>query len=85
VWINDAEVADDVCTEMDLDISAIADGEPTVYLRWTMGSTDGGWTYCGWNIDDVEIHGVAAVEGPLFVDGFEAGDSSSWSSTVGGS
>jgi len=23
-----------------------------------MGTTDGGWTYCGWNIDDIEIWGI---------------------------
>ncbi|MCK4871886.1 MAG: hypothetical protein KAS72_04085, partial [Phycisphaerales bacterium] len=55
VWENDAEVADTSWQQMNLDISTIADDEPTVYVRWTMGTTDGGWTYCGWNIDDVEI------------------------------
>ena len=43
---------------MELDISAIADDQPTVYLRWTMGPTDGGWQYCGWNIDDIEVQAV---------------------------
>jgi hypothetical protein len=42
-----------------------ADNQPTVYLRWTMGITDSGWTYCGWNIDDVEIWGVAAQPYPV--------------------
>ncbi len=37
------------------DISAIADGQATVYLRWVMGTTDSSVVYCGWNIDDVEI------------------------------
>lgn len=37
------------------DISSIADHQPTVYLRWVMGTTDYSVTYCGWNIDDVEI------------------------------
>ena len=37
------------------DISAVADGESTVYVRWGMGPTDGVTTYPGWNIDDVEI------------------------------
>ena len=26
-----------------------------MYLRWTIGTTDSGWRYCGWNIDDVEL------------------------------
>ncbi|MCK4680817.1 T9SS type A sorting domain-containing protein, partial [bacterium] len=37
------------------DVSGVADGEETVYLRWTMGETDLTAHYCGWNIDDVEI------------------------------
>jgi len=37
------------------DISAIADNQPSVYLRWVMGTTDSSVTYCGWNLDDVEI------------------------------
>ncbi|MCA9297224.1 MAG: hypothetical protein KC983_11920, partial [Phycisphaerales bacterium] len=40
------------------DISAIADGQPTVYLRWKMGTTDTSVTYHGWNIDDIQIWGV---------------------------
>lgn len=82
IWSNDAEVADATWTEMDLDIGEVADGEPTVYLRWTMGTTDSGWTYCGWNIDDVEVLGVLSVDGPFFADGFESGDSGAWSATM---
>lgn len=38
------------------DISKIADGQPTVYLRWVMGPTHSTLsTDRGWNIDDVEI------------------------------
>ncbi len=61
VWENTAEITDSGWTQMELDISAIAAGQETVYLRWTMGTTDGGWTYCGWNIDDIEIWGLAQV------------------------
>jgi len=43
-------------SEYDFDISAIADGQPAVYIRWTMGPTDGSVTYCGWNIDDVTVY-----------------------------
>ena len=77
-WSNDAEVADTAWMEMDLDIGEVADGEPRVYLRWTMGTTDGGWTYCGWNSDDVEILGIRSAENVLFADGFESGDTSAW-------
>jgi hypothetical protein len=40
------------------DISAVADGQANVQIRWTMGTTDTSVTYHGWNIDDVEIWGI---------------------------
>lgn len=55
VWNNTAEVADTAWTWQDIDISAIADGQPQVYLRWTMGTTDTAWEFCGWNIDDISL------------------------------
>lgn len=58
VWQNDAEIADINWTQMNLDISAAADNQPMVYLRWTMGPTDGGWQYCGWNIDDIRLYAI---------------------------
>ena len=39
------------------DISAVADNQSTVYVRWGMGPTDRSVTYPGWNIDDVVITG----------------------------
>ena len=62
IWENSAEVADSSWTQVEYDISGVADGQPTLYLRWTMGVTDASWFYCGWNIDDIEIHGL--VSGP---------------------
>jgi hypothetical protein len=44
------------------DLSAVADGAATVYVRWSMGPTDGSVTYPGWNIDDVEIWGEPQLE-----------------------
>jgi len=58
VWENTSEVTDSSWSLQELDISAIADGQATVYLRWTQGTTDSSWQYSGWNIDDVEIWGV---------------------------
>ncbi|RKX26424.1 MAG: hypothetical protein DRP45_03575 [Candidatus Zixiibacteriota bacterium] len=55
IWENTETITDNSWVEIDYDISAYADGEATVYLRWTMGTTDGGWVYCGWNIDDVVV------------------------------
>jgi hypothetical protein len=61
IWINEAEVADSTWTQVTYDISAVANGQPAVYLRWSMGPTDGNNRYCGWNIDDVELWGIVAL------------------------
>ena len=82
VWENEAEITDTSWVEMDLDIADIANGQATVYLRWTMGATDGAWTYCGWNIDDVEILGMPLEDTTIFADSLESGDTSAWSATV---
>ena len=62
VWENGEEITDSAWSEHEFDLSAIADGAETLYLRWTMGTTDGSWLYSGWNIDDVEIWGLAASD-----------------------
>jgi C1A family cysteine protease len=72
IWENAATITDATWQAMQYDISAVADDQPTVYLRWTMGTTDGGWRYCGWNIDDIELHAFAQAEwlaGDLNCDG----------------
>ncbi len=61
VWQNTAQVADQAWTPMELDISAVANNQGTVYLRWTMGPTDSSWQFCGWNIDDIEIVAVPVL------------------------
>jgi C1A family cysteine protease len=58
VWENSLEITGGSWVAIDLDISEVASDQETVYLRWTMGSTDQGWTYCGWNLDDVQIYAV---------------------------
>ncbi len=78
VWQNTSEVTDSSWTQVEYNISDVASGQTTVYLRWTMGTTDSGWRYSGWNIDDVEVWGLETVEVPLFADGFEFGDLSQW-------
>lgn len=59
VWANTDYVEDNSWTQQICDISDVADNKPAVQLRWTMGTTDPGWTYCGWNIDDIEVFGVS--------------------------
>ncbi|RIK68275.1 MAG: hypothetical protein DCC65_03520 [Planctomycetota bacterium] len=64
---------------MSYDISAVADGQGAIFIRWGMGPTDSSVTYCGWNIDDVQIWAFVAdpcegilladVNGDTFIDG----------------
>jgi hypothetical protein len=61
LYANGGSFSDGAWVPVEYDISAVADNEPAVYLRWTMGPTDGSVTYCGWNIDDVEIWGLGEV------------------------
>jgi len=58
IWENSSEIADGTWIPVEYDIGAVADGQATVYIRWTMGSTDSNWQFSGWNIDDVEIWGL---------------------------
>jgi subtilisin family serine protease len=46
------------------DISSVADGQSTVYIRWVMGPiSNESWTdtWGGWNIDDIEIWSSVAL------------------------
>ncbi|MGP1310423.1 MAG: GC-type dockerin domain-anchored protein, partial [Phycisphaerales bacterium] len=51
------------------DISAFADQQSTVYLRWSVGPTDGSGRFAGWNIDDVRILGFVSTPCPADVTG----------------
>ncbi|MBL8745440.1 MAG: proprotein convertase P-domain-containing protein [Phycisphaerae bacterium] len=46
------------------DLSAIADNQATVYVRWFMGPTDSSVVFQGWNLDDVKINGVVQPSAP---------------------
>jgi hypothetical protein len=58
IWENTGSVTDSAWTGVKYDISAIADGQSTVFVRWGIGPTDSSWFYSGWNIDDVVFRGV---------------------------
>jgi hypothetical protein len=59
VWQNGSTtISESSWTLRSYDISTVADGSSTVYVRWGMGPTDESVTYPGWNIDDVEVWGV---------------------------
>lgn len=64
VWDHSGpSVSESAWSEMEIDISSIADGQSAVQVRWGMGTTDGSVTYSGWNIDDVEIHALVPLTG----------------------
>ena len=62
IWENIAEVADSKWILQTFDISSVADGQSTVFIRWGVGPTDSSVQYSGWNIDDMEITGVELSE-----------------------
>jgi hypothetical protein len=69
IWdhTNVAGLFDRAWVPQSFDISAIADQQPTVYVRWSMGPTDGSGQFEGWNLDDIEIHGTV-LAGPGDID-----------------
>ncbi len=74
LWTNTAQIADNAWVRMELPLPPATDNQPTVYLRWTMGTTDSSWQFCGWNIDDVEVwaadpNGCPPTPGDLNCDG----------------
>ena len=75
IWANPSDwpgLKDTVWTKVEYDISSVADGHATVYVRWVMGSMDGtdesgsSAAYrCGWNIDNIEVTG-SVDKAPVF-------------------
>ena len=68
IWSNGSTISETSWSLQEYDISAVADEESTVYIQWTMGTTDSSWRYCGWNIDDVEIWGRSTAQPPVLGD-----------------
>jgi hypothetical protein len=73
VWENPGSASDmtaDAWSTHDLDLSAHADGQATVYVRWgyAIGEPDA-FPYAGWNIDDVIITGM--VDAPVCAADFD--------------
>ena len=59
VWENgDAAIADSSWTEQVFNISAVADHQRSVSVRWGYEIGSGARPYSGWNVDDVAIWGV---------------------------
>jgi len=64
-WANTNKVIkENAWSLVDYDISVLADYRPTVYIRWGYKIIGGAHAYSGWNIDDVQIVGLAPGGGP---------------------
>ncbi len=61
VWQNPEEITETSWSLQSYDISNWADYQPDVRFRFSITS-DGGWRYSGWNIDDIEICGYTESE-----------------------
>lgn len=59
LWTNNPAVTDSIWTTQVLDLSAYADNQAAVYLRWGHQSLGMAQAYSGWNLDDIEILGQA--------------------------
>lgn len=62
IWANpDSTITDSQWVFQEFDLGALADNQ-TVSFRWSMGPTDGGWNYAGWNIDDFRVRYIPGVD-----------------------
>lgn len=81
-WINLNQPmfpADNKWTQVAIDISAIADRQSTVYIRWRSVS-DVSVFYAGWNIDDIAIAGVfSPVTNWTGAESTDWGNAANWS------
>jgi hypothetical protein len=58
VWAHSGgAISENAWSLQSYDISAVADNQPAVSLRWVMGTTDGSVTYPGWSLDDIRLWG----------------------------
>jgi hypothetical protein len=74
-------------TYIEYDISSVADGQSNVKIRWGMGTTDGTWNFCGWNLDNVQVIGTCVnpdIDGDGLIDIWEQGYFGSLSAVNGG-
>lgn len=57
IWANSATMPESAWTWVEYDISAIADDEANVQIRFGLGPTDDYDQYSGWNIDSLVVKG----------------------------
>ncbi len=65
IWSNPLEspVIDSEWVLAEYPISQVADHQQEVRIRWGLGPTDDHYAASGWNIDDIELWGIAFVPG----------------------
>ncbi len=63
VWSNptNGDLVDTAWTLQEVDISAFADGNPNVQIEFEL-LTDGGLTFGGWCLDDVEVYSIEPAD-----------------------
>lgn len=65
IWQQTAAIHDSGWTDQYVDISALADHHPAIYITWIARNYHGANPQSGWNIDDIEILGQP-IEGLKF-------------------
>ena len=63
-WDTMSELADAGWIEQSLDLSALADDQPEVYMRWSYTIGEDAFAYSGWNIDDIDVWGTIEQRPP---------------------
>ena len=61
VWKHLNSIDDDEWNKTSYNITTWAEYQPTVYIRFEIGSTDGSYQHSGWNIDDIYVEGFVSV------------------------
>jgi hypothetical protein len=66
VWVHSTGISETEWSYQAINISAYADNQPDVRVRFTMGPTNQNQGYCGWNIDEFQVMGNVADFVPLY-------------------
>jgi hypothetical protein len=63
IWHNgESNMTDTAWKYIQFDISAIADNQQTLQIRWGMGPTSDYWNYPGWYLDDIRVSGAVILQ-----------------------
>ncbi|MBU1077921.1 MAG: right-handed parallel beta-helix repeat-containing protein, partial [Spirochaetes bacterium] len=61
IWANTITIADSEWGYQSFNVSAYADNNANFRVRFGIGTSDGSWAYCGWNIDDLYVTGMSTT------------------------